>query len=248
MNNHEHTVRRAVLADFLASVEILSAFTPDELERLAADAQSRFYAFGDTVCSAGEPADGLFVVKSGSVRVFTEENGKEISMGVRKAGEVFAEIAMLRDAPARIVGAGLGQDRTAGSSRARPSHRSSPATRPRATSSPAMSRSVRPAAWSPGCSTCAARSASRELEELVRSVGVKRVGAGKEILKQDAREDRRLYVVRQRRGAGWCAARTAPNTRWPRCGQGETLRREGLPAAPGADGVGHRGDATRRCW
>ena len=35
-----------------------------------------------------------------------------------------------------------------------------------------------------------------ELEELIRSVGVKQVAAGKEILKQDSREDRRLYVVR----------------------------------------------------
>jgi ATP-binding cassette subfamily B protein len=85
------------LAGFLASVEILSPLSPAELERLAAAAQSRFYAFGDTVCSAGDPAAGLFIVKSGSVRVFTEENGKEISMGVRKPGEVFAEIAMLRE-------------------------------------------------------------------------------------------------------------------------------------------------------
>jgi ATP-binding cassette subfamily B protein len=36
-----------------------------------------------------------------------------------------------------------------------------------------------------------------ELEELVRSVGVKRISAGREILKQDSREDRRLYVVRR---------------------------------------------------
>src|SRR5262249_18367674 len=35
-----------------------------------------------------------------------------------------------------------------------------------------------------------------ELEELIRSVGVKQVAAGKEILKQGSREDRRLYVVR----------------------------------------------------
>ena len=37
----------------------------------------------------------------------------------------------------------------------------------------------------------------QELADAVRSVGVKRVSAGKEILKQDGREDRRLYVVRQ---------------------------------------------------
>src|SRR5438445_3483546 len=85
------------LADFLSSVEILSPFTRDELERLAEHAESRFFSFGETVCNAGEPADGLSVIKSGSVRIFTEEQGKEISMGVRKVREVFADIAMLRE-------------------------------------------------------------------------------------------------------------------------------------------------------
>ena len=83
-------------AAFLSTVEILSVFKPEELEQLAAAVETRSYAFGDTICKAGDPADGLYVIKSGSVRVFTEEHGKEISMGVRKAGEVFAEIAMLR--------------------------------------------------------------------------------------------------------------------------------------------------------
>ena len=84
------------LADFLSSVEILSPFTRDELERLAEHAESRFFAYGETVCNAGEHADGLFVIKSGSVRIFTEEQGKEISMGVRKTREVFADVAILR--------------------------------------------------------------------------------------------------------------------------------------------------------
>ena len=72
-------------AEFLASVEILSPFTRDEIERLAEQRKSRFFSFGDTVCNAGDAADGLFVIKTGSVRMFTEEHGKEISMGVRKA-------------------------------------------------------------------------------------------------------------------------------------------------------------------
>ena len=83
-------------AEFLAAVEILSVFTAEELETLAAAIETRAYAFGDTICSAGDAADGLYVIRSGSVRVFSEEHGKETSMGVRKAGEVFAEIAMLR--------------------------------------------------------------------------------------------------------------------------------------------------------
>jgi len=84
-------------AAFLATVEILSPFTVEEIERLAEQAETRFHAFGETVCNAGDIADGLFVIKAGSVRIFTEEHGKEISMGVRREREVFADIAMLRE-------------------------------------------------------------------------------------------------------------------------------------------------------
>jgi ATP-binding cassette subfamily B protein len=183
-------------AEFLSAVEILSVFPADELEHLAAAIETRFYAFGDTVCNAGEPADGLFVIKSGSVRVFSEEHGKEISMGVRKSGEVFAEIAMLR------------------SYRHELSVRAALKTElwfiPRTAIEPVIGRN--PAALDFINNYVAISSAGglvarlfdlrgkvnkTELEDFVRSVGVKRVSAGKEILKQDARDDRRLYVVRQ---------------------------------------------------
>jgi ATP-binding cassette subfamily B protein len=183
-------------AEFLSAVEILSVFPADELEHLAAAIETRFYAFGDTVCNAGEPADGLFVIKSGSVRVFSEEHGKEISMGVRKNGEVFAEIAMLR------------------SYRHELSVRAALKTElwfiPRTAIEPVIGRNS--AALDFINNYVAISSAGglvarlfdlrgkvnkSELEDFVRSVGVKRVNAGKEILKQDARDDRRLYVVRQ---------------------------------------------------
>lgn len=183
------------LADFLSSVEILSPFTRDELERLAEHAQSRFFSFGDTVCNAGELADGLLVIKSGSVRIFAEEHGKEISMGVRKEREVVADMAMLRDY------------------RHEASVRASAKTEllfiPRKAIEPIISQN--PAAQAFVTSYVAISSAGgfvarlfdlrgkvnkAEMEEFVRSVGVKRVTAGKEILKQDSRDDRRLYVVR----------------------------------------------------
>jgi len=49
--------------DFLGSVEIFSAFSSDELEELAGHAESRHYDFGDTVYNAGDPGDGLYVIK-----------------------------------------------------------------------------------------------------------------------------------------------------------------------------------------
>ncbi len=184
------------LADFLSGVEILSPFSREEMERLAEHAQSLSFGFGETICNAGDPADGLFVIKAGSVRIFNEENGKEVSLGVRKAREVFADIAMLREY------------------RHESSVRSSGKTEllfiPRSVTEPMIAQN--PAAMAFVASYVAISSAGgfvarlfdlrgkldkSELEEAVRSVGVKRVSEGKEILKQDSREDRRLYVVRQ---------------------------------------------------
>ncbi|MBN3767661.1 peptidase domain-containing ABC transporter [Burkholderia sp. Ac-20365] len=184
------------IADFLSTVEILSPFTREELERLAEHVQSRFYSFGETVCNVGDSADGLYVIKSGSVRIFTEEHGKEISMGVRKTGEVFADIAMLRA--------------YAHESSVRSSGKTELLFIPRTAIEPIIAGNE--AALTFVASYVAINSAGgfvaqlfdlrgklnkQELEEYVRSVGVKKVAAGKEILKQDARDDRRLYVVRQ---------------------------------------------------
>ncbi|WNC93294.1 peptidase domain-containing ABC transporter [Paraburkholderia sp. FT54] len=182
-------------AEFLTSVEIFSPFSRDEIERLAEYAQARFYSFGETVCSAGETADGLYVIRSGSVRIFTEEHGKETSMGVRKSGEIFADIAMLRT---YVHEASV-----------RASAKTELLFIPRAAIEPVITGNQ--AALAFVASYVAINSAGgfvaqlfdlrgklnkAELEEYVRSVGVKRVAAGKEILKQDGREDRRLYVVR----------------------------------------------------
>jgi len=184
------------LADFLAGVEILSPFSREELERLAEHAQALTYGFGETVCNAGDAAGGLFIVKVGSVRVFNEDNGKEVSLGVRKAREVFADVAMLREYRHE--------------SSVRASGKTELLFIPRGVTEPLAAQN--PAAMAFIASYVAISSAGgfvarlfdlrgkldkAELEEAVRSVGVKRISAGKEILRQDAREDRRLYVVRQ---------------------------------------------------
>ena len=188
----------ASLIEFLSSVEIFSAFRPDELEALAAHAELRRFDFGDTVYNAGDPGDGLYVIRSGAVRIFTEEQGKEISMGVRKEGEVFAEIAMLRDYPHE--------------SSVRASAKTELLFFSREVFAPALQANT--AAQTFVASYVAINSAGgfvtrlfnlrgkvkkEEIEEFIRSVGIKRVRAGKLILEQDSVDDRRLYVVRQGR-------------------------------------------------
>ncbi len=182
-------------AEFLTSVDLLSALTRADIERLAEGAQSRLLAFGDTVCTAGEEALGLFIVKSGSIRVFATDGDKETSLGVRKAGEVFGEMVMLRAYQHEWS--------------ARASSKSELLFIPRNVITPILA--ANPAARAFVAGRVAISSAGglishlfdlrskvdkSELEELTRSVGVKRVTVGQEILKQGSGEDRRLYVVR----------------------------------------------------
>lgn len=186
------------LTEFLASVEIFSAFSAEELEQLAEKAEVRSFGFGDSVYNAGSPGDGLYVIKSGAVRIFTEEQGKEISMGVRKQGEVFAEIAMLRDYPHE--------------SSVRSSSKTELLFFARTVFTPLLEKNG--AAQTFIASYVAINSAGgfvsklfnlrgkvkkEEIEEYIGSVGIKRVKSGKTILEQGNTEDRRLYVLRQGR-------------------------------------------------
>jgi ATP-binding cassette, subfamily B, bacterial HlyB/CyaB len=181
--------------EFLASVDLLSALTRTAIERLAESAESRPLGFGDPVCTAGEAAAGLFIVKSGSIRVFASDGEKETSLGVRKTGEVLGELVMLRECQHEWS--------------ARASGKTELLFIPRSVIGPIVAAS--PTARAFVADRVAISSAGglishlfdlkskidkSELEELTRSIGVKRVGAGEAILKQGSREDRRLYVVR----------------------------------------------------
>jgi ATP-binding cassette, subfamily B, bacterial HlyB/CyaB len=180
---------------FLASVDVLSALTRTELRQLAESAQLRRLAFGDTVCTAGEVAEGLYIVKSGSIRVFSADGDKEISLGVRKTGEVFGELVMLRDYRHEWS--------------ARASAKTELLFIPRSVIGPIVAGNPAARAFVAGRVVVSSagglishlfdlrsKVSGGELEEMTRSVGMKRVGAGKEILKQGSRDDRRLYVVR----------------------------------------------------
>jgi ATP-binding cassette subfamily B protein len=184
--------------EFLASVEIFSAFNSAELETLAAGAELKTYGFGETVYNAGDPGDGLYVIKNGAVRIFTEEQGKEISMGVRKAGDVFGEMAVVRDYPHE--------------SSVRASSKTELLFFPRARFAAVLQRNRDAQTFVASYVAISSLGGfvsrlfklrgkvdKNEIEEYIRSVGIKRVRAGRTILEQGSADDRRLYVLRQGR-------------------------------------------------
>ncbi len=184
------------LINFLSSVEFFSAFRQEDLEKVAINVEIKTYDFGDTILNAGTESNGLYVIQSGTVRLFTQDQGKEISIGVRKEGEVFAELSILRAhrhdfsarasaktkvmfVPQDVVAQILRQNQDA-------------------------ERFIKSyvAISSAGGFVARLFDLRREvnkdeLEEIIRSVGIKRVRAGEIILEQGSVDDRRIYVIRQ---------------------------------------------------
>jgi subfamily B ATP-binding cassette protein HlyB/CyaB len=189
-------VKRLSTAEFIAGIDMFSAFDKQALDGLAAQAESRWYDLGEQVCTAGDDCEEVYIIRSGSVRLFSEDNGKELSAGVRKAGEVFGELGALRahkqEHSVRACGKAelltlsreviapflAGNDvaanfvssyvaiRTAGNVVNRLFH---------------LEEKVDPA----------------EFERLVRRVGITRLPKGTSVLEQGSSDDQRLYVVHQ---------------------------------------------------
>lgn len=184
------------VADFLAGVEMFSNLRREHIEALAEGAERRHYQFGDTVFNAGDEGDGFFVIRSGTVRIFTNDEGKEISMGMRRAGEVVAELGALRKV--------RHESSVRASSDAELLYVAHETLAPLLQADPEAAGFV--------SSYVAIRAAggvvgrlfdlkgkvdTAELDQLVRSVGIKRASAGSVVLEQGGTDDRRLYLVRQ---------------------------------------------------
>ncbi|QQS53758.1 MAG: peptidase domain-containing ABC transporter [Candidatus Competibacteraceae bacterium] len=185
-----------ILLETLAGIELLAPIGRGDLEHLAARAEIQTYDLGDTMFTAGEPGLGLYLVKSGTVRLLTTEGGKDVSIGIRRAGELLAETAALRDYRFEFT--------------ARASGKTELVFVPRDAMASMLARY-------PVVGGLLARQASinaaggfisqlfqlrgkvdkDELVQLVDSIGIKKVAAGDVILEQDSLEDRRLYVVRR---------------------------------------------------
>ncbi|WP_078118100.1 peptidase domain-containing ABC transporter [Thiosocius teredinicola] len=183
------------LVEFLRSVEILSVFNDDELSALAGKLETQSYEFGDSVIDAGNPADGLYIVKTGTIRLFKHEHDKELSVGLRKAGQTLSELAILREHRHEYS--------------ARASSDAEVVMIPRSAITPILKSNAEAASFVTNHVAISSAGGlltqifdlrrkvkQDELEDLVRSIGVKRFSAGTAILEQDGSGDRRLYFVR----------------------------------------------------
>ncbi len=83
-------------AQSLARVPLFKRLEPHELEHLAEDVDQVNYAAGETIFNEHDLGDGLYVVETGSVRIWVmDEDVTEVTLAELKPGDFFGELAVL---------------------------------------------------------------------------------------------------------------------------------------------------------
>jgi len=83
-------------AQSLARVPLFKRLEPHELEHLAEDIDQVNYKAGETIFNEHDLGDGLYVVETGSVRIWVmDEDVSEVTLAELKSGDFFGELAVL---------------------------------------------------------------------------------------------------------------------------------------------------------
>jgi CRP/FNR family transcriptional regulator, cyclic AMP receptor protein len=83
-------------AQSLARIPLFKRLEPHELEHLAEDVDQVNYAAGSTIFNEHDLGDGLYVVETGSVRIWVmDEDVSEVTLAELKPGDFFGELAVL---------------------------------------------------------------------------------------------------------------------------------------------------------
>lgn len=178
--------------------DFLSALSAEELSQLSASAEVQAFEMGDRIVLAGDTAEGIFIVRSGRVRLFERTGQQERSLGFRVQNEVICELAALRSYRHEFS--------------LRASGRTELLFIPREAFTSLLEKNSKAEEFMTTYAAIRAtggivgklfdlggKMSPEDLRGLVQTVGIKAVAPGEMLLDQDANEDRRLYVVRSGR-------------------------------------------------
>jgi CRP/FNR family cyclic AMP-dependent transcriptional regulator len=89
-----------VSATVLKSVPMFASFSPEQLRELETMIMRRSASRGSAIVREGEPADVLYIVVSGRLKVMMgEADGKETILNILGPGEFFGEMGLIDDNP-----------------------------------------------------------------------------------------------------------------------------------------------------
>lgn len=89
---HQRERERAELDRFLRNIPLLQPLSSDERNRLAPLIRRERFGAGETIIHVGEPGDCLYIMASGQVDVFTQE---DLCVGTLTEGSYFGEMSLM---------------------------------------------------------------------------------------------------------------------------------------------------------
>jgi len=88
------------VTSLLSKVDLFSDLDHEELAHVAGVVQLRSLAKDETIFNAGDPADAVYIIATGKVKiVVTSTDGRDFILTILGAGQVFGEMALLESAP-----------------------------------------------------------------------------------------------------------------------------------------------------
>ena len=88
------------VVELLSGIELFAELDPEELAKVSSVSQMRSVGKDVAIFHAGDPADAVFTVARGKVKVVvTSSDGREFILTVLGAGQVFGEMALIEEAP-----------------------------------------------------------------------------------------------------------------------------------------------------
>ncbi len=91
--------KQRVVDTLLAKNSLFRGLTPEQRKELLSMAALEIHDDGSRIIQEGDDGEHLFIIKSGSVRVFTGLSGKRIELASLHPGDLFGEISVLTGAP-----------------------------------------------------------------------------------------------------------------------------------------------------
>ncbi|MDX9787984.1 MAG: Crp/Fnr family transcriptional regulator [Desulfobacterales bacterium] len=86
--------------DFFSSIPLFEGLAPSDLNALKAISVVKKYSKDEIIFSEGDPGNGFYVVKSGTVKIFKSSlDGKEKILHIFGAGEPFGEVPVFAGNP-----------------------------------------------------------------------------------------------------------------------------------------------------
>ena len=85
---------------FLSPITLFSKLSPDELSVIAGRLKHQNFGAGEVIFEQGEPGDAMFIIRSGRVRIYSQdESGNQLTLNVYEEGEFFGEFSIIDGEP-----------------------------------------------------------------------------------------------------------------------------------------------------